>query len=160
MTDRIYDIEWKPTTYKGILYRSKLESEWAELFDNLNVIYTYEQKSFHLEHLNCRYTPDFALMLCPYQYIEIKPTRPTQLEFNKCVLLSLKGFKVALIAGQPHSFLLYLFQNGNGKMWWPRWWQYLLWLRNYQILETREKLKILVDNRKELNSLRRHIHFW
>lgn len=57
------------TEYKGILYRSKLEAQWAYYMDLIGVPYQYEYKKFQL--VGRKYTPDF--MINRKVYLEIKP---------------------------------------------------------------------------------------
>jgi len=64
------EIQPKPTQYKGIHYRSRLEARWALFFDYLKIPVEYEPKQFYLE--NFRYTPDFGIGNTTF--IEIKPS--------------------------------------------------------------------------------------
>lgn len=120
MSDRIYSIDWKPTMYNGVLYRSRLEAKWACFFDAMGIIHTYECKRFIFpEHYGTEtyvYTPDFCLLSCGYDYIEVKPTSPTPVEWDKCKALSLMGFKVAIFTGScTPDARLYLLENGHQK---------------------------------------------
>lgn len=58
------------TRYKGKLFRSNLESRWAEFFDEESIDWCYEKYTFDLE--GAFYTPDFYL---PTQkvFVEVKP---------------------------------------------------------------------------------------
>jgi hypothetical protein len=64
----------KPTMYKGILFRSKLEARWAAFFDALPVVWEYEPRWFNLKSGN--YLPDFRVVY-PYRdtvrWFEVKP---------------------------------------------------------------------------------------
>lgn len=66
------------TEYNGYLFRSKLEAQWAVVFDSLGIRYEYEPEGFELED-GTRYLPDFYF---PEQdtYGEVKPDRPGALE--------------------------------------------------------------------------------
>lgn len=66
------------TEYNGYLFRSKLEAQWAVVFDSLEIRYEYEPEGFELED-GTRYLPDFYF---PDQdtYGEVKPDRPGALE--------------------------------------------------------------------------------
>lgn len=48
-----------PTTYNGVLYRSKLEADWSRFFDRHRMKYAYESEGFDLGGL--WYLPDFYL---------------------------------------------------------------------------------------------------
>lgn len=111
--NRRYDIEAIPTLYKGVKYRSKLESRWAMFFDALKIKYTYETVAYQLGQVT--YLPDFFLSNCPYDIVEIKPTYPTKTEKYKCRMLSTHADGVAILAGSPRldDFQVVLFENGN-----------------------------------------------
>ena len=47
-----------PTLYKGITYRSRLESRVAQLLDNMGLVTEYEPRSLLLRSGIC-FTPDF-----------------------------------------------------------------------------------------------------
>ena len=66
------------TEYNGYLFRSKLEAQWAVVFDSLGIRYEYEPEGFELED-GTKYLPDFYF---PDQdtYGEVKPDRPGALE--------------------------------------------------------------------------------
>lgn len=49
-----------PTRYKGILFRSALESTWAQTLDRLGVDWEYEPETIPLPS-GARYVPDFRL---------------------------------------------------------------------------------------------------
>ena len=113
MSDRIYTIPYEPVTYDGYNFRSKLECRWYVFFNALGVVSVYEPKRFYLGY-EIIYTPDFALLSCPFDYIEIKPTTPLAEEYGKCRALSELGFKVALFAGSCNpDVTVYLFQDGS-----------------------------------------------
>ena len=66
------------TEYNGYLFRSKLEAQWAVVFDSFRIRYEYEPEGFELED-GTKYLPDFYF---PDQdtYGEVKPDRPGALE--------------------------------------------------------------------------------
>lgn len=66
------------TEYNGYLFRSKLEAQWAVVFDSLGIRYEYEPEGFELED-GTRYLPDFYFP-DQYTYGEVKPDRPGALE--------------------------------------------------------------------------------
>ena len=116
MSDRIYTIPWQPITYAGIRFKSKLECRWYVFFEALRTVSIYEPKQFYLPEFQNWYIPDFALLSCPFDYIEIKPTSPLPDEYGKCRALSELGFKVALFAGSCNPDVqVYLFENGHRK---------------------------------------------
>lgn len=59
----------KPTTYKGINFRSRLEARWAAMFDILDWAWEYEPEC------GGAYIPDFLLHGSPGHqvYVEVKP---------------------------------------------------------------------------------------
>ena len=56
--------------YHEILFRSKLEVEWAKYLDFIGVKWEYEPEYFNIDH-GRRYTPDFKLY---GRYVEVKPS--------------------------------------------------------------------------------------
>lgn len=54
------DIKAIRTRYNGILFRSKLEAQWAKFFDSLNIPWIYEPEGFVFSD-NTMYMPDFYL---------------------------------------------------------------------------------------------------
>ena len=72
------------TSYKGYLFRSRLEARWAVFFDALGVEWEYEKEGYDLGGVY--YLPDFYLPAVGW--IEIKGTEPTDKEQNIASLLS------------------------------------------------------------------------
>ena len=69
-------IEPKPTSYRGQLFRSKLEARWAVFLDYHFIIdsWQYEPHTFALPQKGWTYTPDFLFRAGPFVgYIEVKP---------------------------------------------------------------------------------------
>lgn len=64
-----YGIEAKPTVYKGIKFRSRLEARWAAMFDQLGWTWEYEPE------IDGAYIPDFLLHGTGDRrvYVEVKP---------------------------------------------------------------------------------------
>jgi hypothetical protein len=58
------------TTYKGVLFRSRLEARWAMLFDAFHLDWRYEHEAFGFGDV--RYLPDFWLPELQ-TWVEIKP---------------------------------------------------------------------------------------
>lgn len=131
MCSTYYTFDWKPTEYRGIVYRSKLEAHWAEFFTRLGVEFRYEPKGFLIPELlgtpEAIYTPDFGLLSCPYHYLEIKPKYPPENSILKCTSLSRQGVNVALIYGscRPGEFQVLFFQGGIQIVPRPDWFSFL-----------------------------------
>jgi len=72
------------TEYRGYKFRSRLEARWAVFFDTVGVAWEYEPEGYHLGDLGC-YLPDFFIQGNGHRgpYIEIKGTRPNDLEIQK-----------------------------------------------------------------------------
>lgn len=67
-------IRARPTTYKGIQMRSRLEASWAAFFDEQGRTWEYEPMCFADE--TGQYLPDFRVHGLPHTgpiYVEIKP---------------------------------------------------------------------------------------
>lgn len=107
---RVYTIPPKPTLYAGVLFRSLLESEWAEFFDQKLIRWSYEPRAYHLP---CRpwqwYKPDF---LFPdfKAYGEVKPDCSdvedgmTPEEYALCGELCIRtGYRVVMLIGEPDN---------------------------------------------------------
>lgn len=62
-----YTIEAKPTTYKGVQFRSRLEARWAAFFDSYEFQWVYEPVD-----LGGR-SPDFLLCHAFNDLVEVKP---------------------------------------------------------------------------------------
>lgn len=56
-------ISSKPTVYRGITFRSRLEARWAIFLENSASVlkWTYEPATYHLLPQNWDYTPDFRV---------------------------------------------------------------------------------------------------
>jgi hypothetical protein len=62
-----YTIKNKPTFYKGIRFRSRLEAQWAAFFDKMG--WKWEYEPFDLEG----WSPDFLLDAADPILVEVKP---------------------------------------------------------------------------------------
>ena len=112
MSDRIYTIPYQSIAYDSVTYKSILELRWHLFLETLGIIHVYEPKRFYFS--DTVYTPDFGIIAQGYDYLEIKPTSPTPLEYGKCRELSEMGFKVAIFAGGCNPDVqVYLFQDGS-----------------------------------------------
>lgn len=70
----------KPSSYRGQLYRSRLEARWAIYFDwhPLVTRWEYEPRKFTLDKQGWDYTPDFQIQYrSRFIYIEVKPCTVT-----------------------------------------------------------------------------------
>lgn len=105
----INEIKVKPTIFKGIKYRSRLEARWAVFFDSLNIIAKYEHEKFNLiingQRVAC--IPDFYI---PIQggfsesiYFEIRPKETVdQILIEKVTgLANLTKINVAILNDIP-----------------------------------------------------------
>lgn len=97
----------KPTRYREVLFRSRLEARWAVCFDELGIPWQYEPEKFDLGEL--RYIPDFHLAGCVY--CEVKPAispqkqlgiiGPLKQELRKWNLFMDTGRPLLLLWGPP-----------------------------------------------------------
>lgn len=62
----------RPTTYKGIEMRSRLEARYAAMLEANRVDWTYEPRAFANAH--GIYLPDFVVPGDPTVFIEVRPT--------------------------------------------------------------------------------------
>lgn len=74
-----YNHRPEPTEYRGVRFRSRLESEWARFFDALGLTWEYEPESFTIDAGagdTARYTPDFRVVTPRgTAWIEVKPNQ-------------------------------------------------------------------------------------
>lgn len=94
------------TEYKGYLFRSRLEARWAVFFDALNEPWEYEKEGFDLGGDVGRYLPDFYLPKLDV-WLEVKGKEPSEIEVERCRVLSIKTEKsVLIVAGVPKHFYI------------------------------------------------------
>ena|GEM_PF-1586943 len=94
------------TEYGGILYRSILESRWAQFFDAHNIKHKYEPSKIDLG--TDKYTPDFWLPEFE-KWLEIKPWKQYRAH-SKCFRLAIESrFDVLLVQGPPNLHVVDLF---------------------------------------------------
>lgn len=92
------------TKYKGYFFRSRLEARWAVFFDCLGWNWLYEHEGFKLP--SGAYLPDFFFPDIKV-YAEVKPTKLTIIELQKCIELSERNnsiiheVNVVLLEGAP-----------------------------------------------------------
>jgi hypothetical protein len=96
------------TTYRGTVFRSRLEAQWAEFFDLLAVAWDYEPEGYTNGHV--RYLPDFWLPRVHHRggaaglFFEVKPSSPLAGEVDKAVMLACgSGKPVIVVAQSPRS---------------------------------------------------------
>lgn len=91
------------TVYKGYKFRSRLEARWAYFLDLLGIRWEYEHEKYQLSS-GVRYIPDFWLP-DHHTILEIKGTRPTSDQIQKCEELSDSGGCITVIAwGLPQRW--------------------------------------------------------
>jgi len=102
----------KPTLYKGIEFKSRLEARWAVFFDGLKIRYQYEPYG--------EQTPDFEIELDGEGFkIEVKGQRPNdyyiqQLVKENVAMLAIGGFfkdrtpalYTLLVSKKSHTIIL------------------------------------------------------
>jgi len=103
-----------PTRYKGVTFRSNLESQWAEYFDSMDIIWKYESHTFRLKSINDTvYTPDFYLPAVG-MFVEVKPEMETFMEEGlpkmSALCHQIKRWIIAAVGHPcrgPHPFFCY-----------------------------------------------------
>ncbi|MES2211328.1 MAG: hypothetical protein V4515_14290 [Chloroflexota bacterium] len=65
-------IKARPTTYRGIPMRSRLEAKFAAFLDRSGLSWQYEPRAYADE--TGQYLPDFLIPGKPPTFIEVKPT--------------------------------------------------------------------------------------
>lgn len=89
-----------PTTYRGVLFRSRLEVKWARVLTNAGHRWVYEKDKFVLPS-GC-YIPDFWLPDLN-MWAEVKPEELNDLAKRKLMeLTSVTGFSSLRFEGHPH----------------------------------------------------------
>ena len=116
--DDKYLIRPKKTTYKGVVFKSRLEAMWASEFDLLGLQWEYEPMCY-LQNEKSIYTPDFLLKTGTVRhFVEVKPTlehfsksdKKRVFDFCQSVLTEFDVF--SLYVGGPQNrtgFVLYHF---------------------------------------------------
>lgn len=96
----MYAIKPIKTCYRGVYFRSKLESEWAKFFDSIGISWQYELEGYDLGD-RIWYLPDFWLPDHKL-FAEVKPVKFSETEYEKCErLVQQSGFGCLLLAGTP-----------------------------------------------------------
>lgn len=94
-------IKAKPTTYKNVLFRSQLESQWAAFLDNHGVAWKYEPRQFITT--SGGYVPDFYLPDLK-MWAEVKPGDLSPVALRKIMdVSSYTGESALLLEGSPRQ---------------------------------------------------------
>lgn len=108
------------TSYKGYLFRSRLEARWAVFFDALCLKWEYEKEGYDLP--GGKYLPDFWLpeMEC---WCEVKPVGPTPQERMLAEDLGNETDRVVvfLIGTPPGKLMVWCSDSTDGSggtQWW------------------------------------------
>ena len=94
----------RPTLYKGIQMRSRLEARMAGVFDRLGLPWRYEPRCFADE--NGQYLPDF--LLGEHTYLEIKPLSVTGAEVE-----AMKARMEIIFSSEPDAVLWIVATDGE-----------------------------------------------
>lgn len=100
------DIEAIRTKYNGVIFRSRLEAQWAVFWDELGVKWEYEPQMFELPD-GKQYIPDFWIVDLAL-WVEIKPNETIAREEEATLKCSQLAYKT--------GDLVYLDQGGFA---WP-----------------------------------------
>ncbi|NBW19369.1 MAG: hypothetical protein EBR82_66475 [Caulobacteraceae bacterium] len=101
------------TSYKGYLFRSRLEARWAVFFDTLKLEWEYEPEGYEFNNGE-RYLPDFRIKSpvydhLVYEWVEIKPVHPSDVELGKlkrlCETSDMTSWLVFGTPGNSRSFM-------------------------------------------------------
>lgn len=115
-------IKAKPTMYKNIQFRSRLEAKWAIFFDEMGITYQYEPGTYQvpMKGYSIKYCPDFALLNVKTQqeikrplYVEIKGVnRYCEIyENDRKIMESFGSSNSLLVLGSFPPNTSYLFQE-------------------------------------------------
>jgi hypothetical protein len=99
-----YTVPALTSTYKGVVFRSRLEARWAAYFDMIGIKWQYEPEGYKLPSGN--YCPDFFCETTSDAFfVEIKPTRAMidAIETQLSELAKATGRMVYGIAGPPST---------------------------------------------------------
>lgn len=107
------------TSYKGYLFRSRLEARWAVFFDALGVEWEYEPEGYNLGDLGW-YLPDFLIPLRSgiRLFVEVKPKGVSfdakYNAFEKAICD--KPVISAIVNGDPRWFFQDSYVEGKGSL--------------------------------------------
>lgn len=101
------------TCYKGILFRSKLEAQWAKFFDCMRLPWMYEPEGYQFSD-GTRYLPDFYLP-DSNQWFEVKGViNPT--DEHKIKMLCMESGKDVIVGLPDGEFYMYDTQLDGGAL--------------------------------------------
>lgn len=89
---QMYEIDAKPTKYAGVVFRSKLEANWAELFDAIGLAWEYEPVVIP------GWMPDFRI--AEKWYAEVKPVSDTR-TIHESYTKAIRDFETLLLGDGP-----------------------------------------------------------
>ena len=117
--------EAKPTTYKGVTFRSRLEARWARVFDLLDVGWDYEPRWFQTEEGG--YLVDFLVHTKRRFYVEVKGPEPIARDYVRAATVQRQtGLKLRFLVGrlpEPPSHGVLRTRVLSGTKWRPADWQ-------------------------------------
>lgn len=96
------DIKPLETSWRGFLFRSRLEARWGVFFAALHIAFHYEPQGFELPD-GTLYLPDFYLPQVD-MWAEVKPAVLTPIERTKCEHLVEASDKECLLLIGPPEF--------------------------------------------------------
>lgn len=103
-----------PSTYNGVLFRSRLEARWAALFDSYRIRWAYEPEGFETPSGN--YLPDFLLPDLGY-YVEVKPGPLMYDERAVCSVSEQTGKRVLILDSPVVECRQFVFVDISGTYW-------------------------------------------
>lgn len=101
------------TSYRGYLFRSRLEARWAVFFDSLGIRWNYEPEGYHLSSGDM-YLPDFHLPnFCGMDgiFVEVKPELGIDRKARQLAMDS--GIPVLMACGIPSARVYTLLDYHN-----------------------------------------------
>ncbi len=116
------------TYYNGILFRSKLEAQWAKFFDTVGMKYVYEPEGYTFED-GTNYLPDFYLPESD-AYFEVKGVM-TDKDMHKIKMLIEESQKAVVIGEPDGSFTAC-----------DRWWDGMVYMPPYSNIPVKEKFSL------------------
>lgn len=98
-------MEPKPTIYKGVEYRSRLEARWAVYLDHHPSVKSVAYERFRFRLRDFTYTPDFSFNWVNKKiFLEVKPAIPANDYLN--MLVNVKGEHRVFLILATGSFYL------------------------------------------------------
>jgi hypothetical protein len=91
----------RPTTYKGVQMRSRLEAKAAQMYDAAGLVWTYEPQCFASE--SGQYLPDFRIG--ESAYFEVKPFAYFAEPLNFYVLSEVQHRMEIILESEPSASL-------------------------------------------------------